>query len=265
MKFLHLSDLHFLLEYPQATTGYHSIFNSMTHPIEQLKKGLTQVSDYDAVLISGDLVESGRREDYEALKEQLLAIFQEKPIIITLGNHDKKQAFYEGWLGLRDDLNATTPYNHVVTVGDTAIICLDNAHPDYPQGRIDEAQCQWLSKTLNECDSKQIILMMHHHLNKEQISIPHCIYDDMFSKLVSNSRIDVILCGHTHHAYEGTFANVAYFTPDSLSFSGEDTAFEYVRFEERSGFNYGELLNNKVSMQTIKVSEKSKFLANVTF
>ena len=58
MKFLHLSDINFLREYPKAEKGYNAIFNDMTSPLIQLKKALIMVdlSKIDFVIITGDLV-----------------------------------------------------------------------------------------------------------------------------------------------------------------------------------------------------------------
>lgn len=262
MKFLHLTDIHFLIDYPCEESGYNSIFKKMTNPLEQLKKGLKQISDYDVVLITGDLVEDGTKEDYKVLKEKLHEILGDIPILITLGNHDVKPAFYEGYLGKDARVE---PYNETLIIEDTTIISLDNSHPEYPNGIITKQQCEWLKKTLATCQTEQIILMMHHHLITEQFNMPPAKYEDEFFELIKNSRIDLILCGHTHHAYEGTFAEKLYFTADNLSFSGEDTPFGYVRFEERSGFNYGELKQHQIKIKTIPVENTQKLLGNVTF
>ena len=65
MKFLHLSDIHFLREYPKAEKGYNAIFNNMTSPLIQMKRALEKInlSEIDFVIITGDLVESGTYED----------------------------------------------------------------------------------------------------------------------------------------------------------------------------------------------------------
>lgn len=262
MKFLHLTDIHFLIKYPEVESGYNSIFNKMTPPMEQLKKGLSKVQDFDAVLISGDLVEEGCKEDYIQLKKNLHELLGDTPIILTLGNHDIKPAFYEGWLSQPP---SDEPYNIYITIDDTTIISLDNSHKHYPDGIIDANQCQWLQETLNKCQTKQIILMMHHHLIKEQIELPHAQYDKRFYDIIKDSRIDMIICGHTHHAYEGVFAGKPYFTADNLSFSGEGTPYGYVRFEERSGLNYCELHNNQIKVINIPIETTQKFLGNVTF
>ena len=43
MRFLHLSDIHFLRKYHKAEKGYNSIFNNMTNPVEQIKSCLKKV------------------------------------------------------------------------------------------------------------------------------------------------------------------------------------------------------------------------------
>ena len=70
MRFLHLSDIHFLREYPSAEKGYNSIFNNMTSPLIQIRRSLEKIdlSKIDFVIITGDLVESGTYEDYVILK-----------------------------------------------------------------------------------------------------------------------------------------------------------------------------------------------------
>ena len=53
MRFLHLSDIHFLREYPSAEKGYNSIFNNMTSPLIQIRKSLEKIdlSKIDFVII----------------------------------------------------------------------------------------------------------------------------------------------------------------------------------------------------------------------
>ena len=99
MKFLHLSDIHFLREYPKAEKGYNSIFNNMTSPLIQMKRALEKInlSEIDFVIITGDLVESGTYEDYELLTDELEGLLNNIPYIITMGNHDNKEALYKGW------------------------------------------------------------------------------------------------------------------------------------------------------------------------
>lgn len=262
MKFLHLTDLHFLIEYPSIPTGYGSFFKYMTSPIEQLEIALRFVDNFDAVLITGDLTESGTKEDYLQLKSHLHRLLGDVPIIVTLGNHDVKSEFYQGWL---NDSPSSKLYNYYETIGNTTIISLDNSRPHYPNGLIDQSQCEWLRQTLAQIESEQIILMMHHHLIEEQFNMSPAQYGQEFYQLIADSRIDMILTGHTHHAYRGTFAGKPYFTADNLSFSGEDSIDGYVRFEERSGFNFCILENHKANVFTVPVITNCRLLGNVKF
>ena len=52
MRFLHLSDIHFLRKYHKAEKGYNSIFNNMTNPVEQIKSCLKKV-DLKTIDFSG--------------------------------------------------------------------------------------------------------------------------------------------------------------------------------------------------------------------
>ena len=136
MRFLHLSDIHFLREYPSAEKGYNSIFNNMTSPLIQIRKSLEKIdlSKIDFVIITGDLVESGTYEDYVILKSELEKLLGNTPYILTLGNHDNKEAFYKGWFN--KECNA--PYNTVNEIGELRIISFDNSQYKNSDGFISE-------------------------------------------------------------------------------------------------------------------------------
>ena len=141
MKFLHLSDIHFLREYPKAEKGYNSIFNNMTSPLIQIRKSLEQIdlSKIDFVIITGDLVESGTYEDYVILKSELEKLLGNTPYILTLGNHDNKEAFYKGWF----NKECNDPYNTVNEIGELRIISFDNSQYKNSDGFISEEQYEW--------------------------------------------------------------------------------------------------------------------------
>ena len=84
MKFLHLSDIHFLREYPKAEKGYNSIFSNMTSPLIQIRRALERVdlNKIEFVIITGDLVESGTFEDYAVLKSELEKLLGNIPYIL---------------------------------------------------------------------------------------------------------------------------------------------------------------------------------------
>lgn len=264
MRFLHITDIHFLNHYPVAESGYDAIFKDMTSPIVQLKEALKKVdlTHLDAVVITGDLTECGNEADYKQLKKELEGLFGELPLLVTLGNHDVKEAFYKGWL---ETENKTEPYHTVTDLGEVVFIGLDNSDEVNQTGVLDEERCEWLATTLQQYRERNVIVFCHHHLIPSQATIPSISYFKQFEEILRDSTILAILCGHTHHAYEGTFAGKPYFTADNLSFSGEDEGDGLVRFEERSGFNYCVVQESKLKVEVIPALDQNRLLTRVDF
>jgi 3',5'-cyclic-AMP phosphodiesterase len=264
MIFLHLSDIHFLREYMKAEDGYNSIFNSMTNPISQIKRVLGKIDKdtLDFIIITGDLVESGDSEDYKILKENLDDLFEGIPYIVTLGNHDNKKAFYKGWFNkeLKD-----IPYNTTMEIGNLKIISFDNSEYHNNNGTITLDRCNWLREELKKDTDKDVILMLHHHLLKNQFNLPPVSFDKDFEDIVNESSIIGIFSGHTHHPYKGIFAGKPYFTAGSLSFVGYDEEDGKVRFEEATKCNLCRYEDGKIFVDVIDVLEESKFLTCIKF
>ena len=263
MRFLHLSDIHFLREYPSAEKGYNSIFNNMTSPLIQIRRALERVdlNKIEFVIITGDLVESGTYEDYVILKSELEKLLGNTPYILTLGNHDNKEAFYKGWF----NKECNDPYNTVNEIGELRIISFDNSQYKNSDGFISEEQYEWLENQLKGSTKKDTILMLHHHLIKDQFTTPAVSYDDKFENMIRESSIIGIFAGHTHHPFKGCFAEKLYFSTGSLSFIGYDESNGIVRFEESAKFNLCTYENGKISVEVISALDDSKLLGVVNF
>lgn len=226
MKLLHISDLHYLAQYKAADepSSYQSIFCKMIPPLQQLDICLDQIKEteyreLDGVLISGDLTENGTASDYERLRWQLENRFPGIPVIVTLGNHDNRRAFYQGWLG-QDASDA--PYCHAARVGPLSILALDNSSRESPNGEISPSLCSWLDRAAEEESGRTTILMLHHHLLAQQAAFPACNIDPSFSNALRRRSVAMILCGHTHQLYRGFYEGIPYRTAMSLSFVGQE-------------------------------------------
>lgn len=264
MRFLHLSDIHFLRNYPKSESGYNSIFSNMTSPLIQIERCLKKVDleKIDFVIITGDLVEAGNKDDYKELKEALDKLLKEIPCIVTLGNHDNKQAFYEGWLS---EQAKDEPYNVVKDIGGLRIIAFDNSVYKNANGHILDSQYTWLRDELNKAANKDTILIHHHHLLKEQFTTPSIELENIFEKMIKESSIIGIFSGHTHHYYEGLFADKPYYTAGSLSFIGYDESCGIVRFEECATCNICTYKNGEIYVDKIDALTERKLLGYVNF
>lgn len=208
MKILHISDLHYAKDYSNRGGVYSNILNKMTPPFVQLNQLLVQTeSNYDVVVITGDLAEEGTVEEYKIIKEYLNHLFQ-CPIIATAGNHDNIDNFVEGYHALFEILE----FNEYV------FISFNSASTKNEHGLIEDETILQLDHALSKCKHKKIILLTHHHLMQEQFSMPCATYSSKFKEVLSRYNIFMILAGHTHHVYKGTYLNIPYYASGSLSF-----------------------------------------------
>lgn len=250
-NFLHLSDIHYLIDYSKCNSFYAEIFKESTPAVEQIRSLVKDMdfSDIDFVLISGDLTENGDVNDYKRLKTLLEEVFDNTPMIVTLGNHDNIREFKKGWLG-SDDINDNA-YNVLVNEAGINIISLDSSSETYPDGIIREADCDWLEQTLLVSKNEPTILLTHHHLLDNQFSMPRAQYTEKLIQLISNSSIIAIFNGHTHHFYSGEFAGKPYFTADSVSFSTEYVCDNQIYFVQRPGLTLFCLEDGKIAPKRI--------------
>ncbi|KAK9667501.1 Calcineurin-like phosphoesterase [Popillia japonica] len=291
MEFLHISDLHYRIQYPAAETGYLLIFKDMLPPLEQLKKGLAKVclDKLSFILISGDLTEYGDEQDYRELKRQLDQAFGRIPYVVTLGNHDNLNAFCSVWAPGDDVRYGSVShfgkvmvivwapgddvrYGSVSHFGKVMVIALNNSSEHHPDGMITKEHCLWLETCLNEKAkagdqakaAEQVILMMHHPLITDPgKSMPAVQYPPCFTRLIKRYPIAAILSGHTHDRLSGTFNGVLFATAGSMSFKGYEMADRTVCFREYASMNLCRIEDQYISIREIPVTADGKILGTI--
>ena len=118
---------------------------------------------------------------------------------------------------------------------------------------------------LKDGSKKDTILILHHHLIKDQFTTPSVDIDDNFEKIIRESSLVGIFVGHTHHPFNGSFADKPYFSTGSLSFIGHDEGNGIVRFEENAQFSICTYEDGKISVEVISASNDNKLLGIVNF
>lgn len=261
MRILHLSDIHYRREYPAPSNKYEEIFKNLENPLNLLNscltKALAEEKPLDAVFLTGDLTERGDCEDYQRLKRYLEEKLKGIPIFPVLGNHDCKEAFWQGWMGKEP---VTKPYHSVDKLEGMHVITLDNSKEGDPNGAIDEESCGWLEEQLVKIGRKPSVLLLHHHLLTEQRQIKCAKWTPRFYQIVKESGITGIFCGHTHLHYTGAFAEKPYYCADGMSFIGTELDDGGVCFSERSGYSIYEITDGKVREQEIYAFNTEKVI-----
>jgi 3',5'-cyclic-AMP phosphodiesterase len=113
----------------------------------------------DVVLATGDLVNDGRPDQYEMLRD-LLASFT-IPTYLVPGNHDDREAFRAAFAD-QAWMPPSGPIDYVVDDYPLRLIGLDTTVPDRHDGEIDAAQLRWLDGVLGEGPKRPTLVFLHH-------------------------------------------------------------------------------------------------------
>jgi Icc protein len=155
----------------------------------------------DLVVITGDLTEHGRAEEYQMLKPLLEQL--DIPFLLIPGNHDSpaelRRAFPEH--GYLDSGFAFMQYT--VDTWPLRIVALDTTVPRSSAGELCEQRLAWLADTLAQAPDRPTVILMHHPPFETGIKL----MDDLgllegreaFAEVIAPYRnIERILCGHLH-------------------------------------------------------------------
>lgn len=155
----------------------------------------------DLILLTGDLVDLGRPEEYDHLKS-ILAPLQQRIIAIP-GNHDEREAMRAafragGYLPEDGDfLHFAIEDNYPLR-----IIGLDTLIPGQGGGELCAERLAWLDATLARRPDAPTLVMMHHppfvtgigHMDRIGLK-----GREAFTAIVArHPQIELILCGHLH-------------------------------------------------------------------
>jgi Icc protein len=161
----------------------------------------------DCVIITGDVVDNGQADEYEAF----LAIAKGYPLPIHLatGNHDDARTMVSTFGGTGFLGGGRSAY-YALDYPELRLVFLDSAVPGSMTGHLDEAQLRWLDGVLAERADASAFVCLHHppidigmpFLDSIKLDNP----DDLHAVLSKHSHVQRVLAGHVHRAVIGSFA-----------------------------------------------------------
>ena len=155
----------------------------------------------DLVILSGDLVDEGQKEEYSMLVELLNALTI--PFIVAPGNHDSRKNFREAFCN-HAYLPELGPIHYCVDSYPVRLIVLDSCVPGFHHGYIDEDGIKWLAAKLAAEPSKATVIVMHHPPFQSGIVAldEYRLLNSMQLEQIirAHSNIEAILCGHVHRS-----------------------------------------------------------------
>lgn len=154
----------------------------------------------DIALLTGDLVDLGRPEEYALLRELLAPL--EVPYYVIPGNHDHKDnlraAFADHPYLQQDD--AFLHYS--IDDYPLRLIGLDSVVPGDKHGELCPQRIAWLAERLGERPEQPTLLFLHHPpflTGIEHMDVQNLLDAAPFGVLVErHPQIVHILCGHVH-------------------------------------------------------------------
>lgn len=162
----------------------------------------------DAVLVTGDLVDTGGIDEYEharVLLERLVA-----PWHLLIGNHDDR-AHFRTVFGNRPPVSADGFIHYAFDLGEVRIIALDTLDPGSGAGRLCPTRLAWLEAQLVSCRDRPVLIAMHHPPMPCGIGFMDAIRlapDDaraLDALLRRHANVERIVCGHVHRAISVRF------------------------------------------------------------
>ncbi len=173
----------------------------------------------DLVLLSGDLVDHGRADEYAMLTLMLADLAM--PVLAIPGNHDERRAFRTAFTA-QSWLPANGPINYVAdTLGPVRIVALDVTLPGLHHGVVSEEGAAWLDRVLAAEPTRPTIVMMHQP--PFDTGIPYmdpyacCEGQRLAAVVARHPQVERILCGHVHRVMQMRFGGTTLCTAPSTT------------------------------------------------
>src|SRR3954469_1590261 len=179
----------------------------------QLRQALARIEasgePIDALVISGDLTDTGDPLAYALLREMVDPVVARLgcALVLTGGNHDERRPLARVLHGKDTD----EPQDSVTLVRGLRIIAVDSAVPGHHYGGFSEAQYAWLTRELAKPAEHGTILVLHHAPVIYRSPVMQLLdFDDVarLRQVVDGTDVRAVLSGHLHVTSFGTLGSV---------------------------------------------------------
>lgn len=157
----------------------------------------------DAVLVSGDLVDSGGTDEYERVRELLAAL--PMPVHVLVGNHDDRALLRATFdVPGEDEL-----IQYALRLGPLRLVCGDTIKPGVDDGAYGPERLAWLAATLAEDRETPTIIALHHPplpigiTGLDDLGLPAPDRAALAALLAEHPQVQRVVCGHVHRTVVG--------------------------------------------------------------
>lgn len=197
-RILQLSDTHVVAEgalaYDRVDTG--AALARAARTILDLEP---LAGPFDTLVVSGDLAEAGRPEEYARFR----ALLGEglPPLAVVPGNHDEREALRQAFADL-PSMPAAGPIDWHLPLAKMDLIGLDSSVAGKPHGWLEAASLDFLSTTLRRLAGRPVLVFLHHppfdvgigHMDRQRLRNAEAL----FAAIEGYPGSLTIACGHVH-------------------------------------------------------------------
>ncbi|MDH3307020.1 MAG: metallophosphoesterase [Acidimicrobiia bacterium] len=224
LRVAQLSDTHFL-EPGQEPWGSHSY--DIDAAFDAVLEHLTTNTELDLVVVTGDIADHGRPEQYEIAADALSRL--PAPVYVCPGNHDRDASFRRGFVRLDLHMPRGTyhgPWAFVYVDSNAGVMSADDTGRlvDPPggdrlhrNGSLGEAETAWLRAVAAGHDADHVFVWVHHPPDANVPWANDAAYTAEWDAVVAACpKIRGFGAGHTHIPSTYPYAGRTVFVAPSL-------------------------------------------------
>jgi 3',5'-cyclic AMP phosphodiesterase CpdA len=172
-----------------------------------------------ALLVSGDLVDTGSPEEYELAHEMLASLAL--PVHVVAGNHDDRDALATHFAAPCAD-GGLVQYER--RIGPLRLVVCDSVLPGRNEGSFGPERRGWLEEALAADPGTPTIVAMHHPPLTigirviDELGLPPADQEALGDVIGRNPHVMRILAGHVHRTIVGALGRCGVFVCPSSNF-----------------------------------------------
>lgn len=189
---------------------------------DALRRAMAQAARYevDAILLTGDLVNDERADEYKVLADAL--IDPPAPYYLMPGNHDDRALLRQAF-PTHAYLPKQGPLSYTIENFPVRIVMLDQTVPGQVHGEITAEQADWLDDTLAAAPERPTIVALHH----PPFATHDLLFDtiglrngEAFAVVIARHRqVARVICGHHHRFAVGVAGHAPVIVAPSTSWT----------------------------------------------
>ena len=154
----------------------------------------------DLLVLTGDLVDLGRPEEYAHLRSLLAPLTL--PLVVVPGNHDERDALRQAFAEHRYLPASGFLQFSIDDRYPLRIVGLDTLVPMEGRGELCQARLDWLEKTLSQAPQAPTVVLMHHPPFETGIAHMDALgltgREGFAATMARHPQVQAVLCGHLH-------------------------------------------------------------------